>query len=524
LASILIAVPLLGIAAVSAIDLDIRSMGRSDITISPQAADGNAFFLEQTTDLRSFETISIITNAIHIQPSGKEGFYRLEEIDPEALNYFNRAQKNVSALSSERAVNAWMAGLRTRNLLGSVHYMASFRPGDVSSAQIPAMVGPDAICNKPPKWDGDGMIFDGSFAASLPNFMSPQISELSIFAVCKTTDESLGIIIGNDNAEGFAGPALWAGGNPYIALAPNDLAFTVSSDGRVNAQPGFRYTRTFNWGSTGAPQFILGTASPTDISIQVDMDRSYAATNVDSKPIANPGDQWKIGARINGSLPFHGLIYFIAVFDKKISDEDYTYLRRLYARSIGAGIPFPTTQLVIEGDSLSEEAFETEYAHWLHTSSNWAGKFWKRNVAKYGETTAQMLAEFDSEIPAPELASNYLFIWGGRNDLPASSAEDIFSRLRAYWIRARSEGYKVAAFTIMPATSDAEDPAIVEKRMELNDRIRSASSEYDFLFDVAALPELTNPGDPKYFKADGVHLTADGSKVVANLINNTISP
>jgi lysophospholipase L1-like esterase len=223
-------------------------------------------------------------------------------------------------------------------------------------------------------------------------------------------------------------------------------------------------------------------------------------------------------------MPFKGTVSFLAIFDKKLGSDDLAFLRQAYRETIGKAVSFPPVQLVIEGDSLSEEAFGTEYGHWLHTASNWQGKFCKRNVASFGETTAQMLDEFDAQVPKPQGERNYLFLWGGRNDLPKSSAEEIFGRLQTYWKRARQAGYKVAAFTIIPAAYETTQPAIAQRRQQLNALIRSATSHFDFLFDVDTIPALQNATDTTYFKPDGVHITAAGSKEIANLINGELKP
>ncbi|HEV8544344.1 MAG TPA: hypothetical protein VGR78_18295, partial [Verrucomicrobiae bacterium] len=91
---------------------------------------------------------------------------------------------------------------------------------------------------------------------------------------------------------------------------------------------------------------------------------------------------------------------------------------------------------------------------------------------------------------------------------------------RAYWRRARQAGYKVGAFTIIPAATDQNN--LMVRRFALYDLIRSAPAEYDVLFDVALLPELQDPTNTSYFKPDGVHLTALASQAIANLINYTV--
>jgi len=83
----------------------------------------------------------------------------------------------------------------------------------------------------------------------------------------------------------------------------------------------------------------------------------------------------------------------------------------------------------------------------------------------------------------------------------------------------------VAAFTVIPAVYETTTrPDIGNQRKDLNALIRAANSEYDFLFDVDLLPALEDPSNLIYFKPDGVHITGEGSKEIADLINSQLVP
>jgi len=280
--------------------------------------------------------------------------------------------------------------------------------------------------------------FEGLSRLSLTNFLPAHIQEFSIFVVFKSDyGTTNALLLGNDAGTQLSGPSFWSGGTPYIYADPENLSVTVSSNGLVVAEPTFHWANTFNWGDTSFPQFALVTALQTNLTIQADIDREYSTPFTNATTIANPGNSWFIGGRGDGSAAFKGTLYFAAIFNRALSETEFADLRHLYRATIGKGIDFPATQLVIEGDSLSEEVFNTEYGRWLHSSSNWIGRFIKRNIARVGEGTAQMLDEFSAEVPAVECANPYLFIWGGRNDLAVFPADQIFANLRAYWRRAR---------------------------------------------------------------------------------------
>jgi hypothetical protein len=237
------------------------------------------------------------------------------------------------------------------------------------------------------------------------------------------------------------------------------------------------------------------------LNIRVDIDREFRAAAVTNRPVANPSTEWRIGARLDGTVPFQGKLHFLAVFDKQLAASDLDLLRAAYQQTVGKSVAFPRTQLIIEGDSLSEEAFRTEYGEYLHNEPNWKGKYMKRNIARFGETTDRCWSEFDSEVPKAGPGNNYLFIWGGRNDLGTWTAPEIFERLRTYWRRSREAGYKVAAFTIIPAAYETTtSPDIGKQRMDLNALIRDASREYDFLFDVDSISALQEPNESDLFQ------------------------
>lgn len=510
-------------AAAHAASLNIENLFRQEVRVSLSAAD-SPYLLELSTNSHSFESFAVISNSLTITANSPSAILRASKILSPAEAYFVRA--GVTSIAAQTEITAWFDELNSAGLLSNVVYMSSFRPehlGDVRE-EIPAMIGTPARISDPVVFGSYGLQFNSAFHLSLSNPLPHQVTELSIVAAFASASDREGLIAGNDGGDGFAGPVLWAGGSPYIAPDSENLFFTTSSDGKIFGQPGFRSVRTFNWGNAHRPQLAMASISPDQIRIQSALDREYAVANQNHAVVANPGHEWQIGRGADDTTAFQGTIYFVAVFDRALVAADLESLRKAYARTIGKNIPFPNTYLLIEGDSLSEEAFGTEYAHWLQTASNWQGKFQKRNIARGGDTSVQMLLQFDTEVPAPPLERNLLFLWGGHNDPPINSAAEIFERLSTYWKKARARGYEVAAFTILPAAYEQQQQNLADRRTALNSLIRAAQAEYDFLIDVDAIPILQDPTNPICYKSDGVHLTAEGSKQVADLINTIIQP
>jgi lysophospholipase L1-like esterase len=481
--------------------------------------------LEQSTNFLNFAPMQLFSGQTLVDPTHQFAVFRAEQLSPLTASYCQRAAIDSPLTALE--VNQWCHSLQRADLLEHAVYMASFLPEHVGKfrTSIPAIVGAEALCSKEARFAPEGMVFDGRFYASFKNPLPAQVSAMSVFAVFTSEPDTFGLLVGNDGGDGKAGPAFWVGGDTHMALDAENIEFTVTENGFATSEPGFRIVRTHNWGNQSVPEAAITGVGSEYLNIRVDIDREFREAAVPNRPVANPGTEWRIGARLDGTIAFKGKLHFLAIFDKQLAASDLDLLRASYQQTVGKSVAFPRTQLIIEGDSLSEEAFRTEYGHYLHNAPNWKGKYMKRNIARFGETTEQMLSEFDSEVPKTDPGNNYLFIWGGRNDLGTWTAPAIFERLRTYWRKSREAGYKVAAFTIIPAAYETTTrPDIGEQRKDLNALIRDASSEYDFLFDVDLIPALQDPSNLTYFKPDGVHITGDGSKQIVNLINSALIP
>lgn len=177
-------------------------------------------------------------------------------------------------------------------------------------------------------------------------------------------------------------------------------------------------------------------------------------------------------------------------------------------------------KMVFEGDSLSNDA--TDWPGFIVKKNGYFGRAKQINVAKAGERTDQMLAEFPAEVlpnaPSRDSDEGYFFILGGTNDIFGNKlAGDIYANLKEEWRLARNAKFKVIAFTVMPSTQ--MDGSKEEQRQALNKLIISNPGLYDYLVRPDAF--FTDPTDTRYF-IDGTHLNPSGSSILADIVYTAV--
>ncbi len=177
-------------------------------------------------------------------------------------------------------------------------------------------------------------------------------------------------------------------------------------------------------------------------------------------------------------------------------------------------------KMVFEGDSLSNDS--TDWPGFIVKKNGYFGRAKQINVAKAGERTDQMLAEFTAEVlpnaPARDSDEGYFFILGGTNDLFGNkTADQIYANLKEEWKLARNAKFKVVAFTVMPSTQ--MDESKEGQRQALNKMIVSDPSLYDYLVRPDAF--FTDPSDTRYF-VDGTHLNPTGSSILADIVYTAV--
>lgn len=138
-------------------------------------------------------------------------------------------------------------------------------------------------------------------------------------------------------------------------------------------------------------------------------------------------------------------------------------------------------------------------------------------VAIAGEYAEDLLADWSTNIGPIDLASgieNVFCLLAGINDIVVGdrSAADTFADIEDIWDAARTKGFnKIVAFTLTPY--QYETGAQTTARLALNALIR-ASSNYDYLVDLANITDLQDASDTYYY-FDGLHPTEQGAALFA---------
>ncbi len=139
-----------------------------------------------------------------------------------------------------------------------------------------------------------------------------------------------------------------------------------------------------------------------------------------------------------------------------------------------------------------------------------------------GQTTAQMLARFDSDVLA--LDPDVAVILGGTNDLAGLIPVDtIFKNIVAMGMKAYKKGVKVVFSSVLPVSDcckTIEPSALI---IELNMKLRQFAAEAGFLFvDYHHLMRNSTGGLKKELTFDGVHVNIEGCKVMTETLNTLL--
>lgn len=196
------------------------------------------------------------------------------------------------------------------------------------------------------------------------------------------------------------------------------------------------------------------------------------------------------------------------------------------------GLTTAGSLIAVDGDSR-----ETNYPHGASPSPSPA-QAWPAllsnttstpvTICNFGvpaQTQAQMNADAVAQIDSlysATYAKNIAITAGGINDLPSSSAATIESAIQTWCTTRRAAGFQVIVATIPPATSVSG--ANETKRAAINAWVvANWASWADGLCDLAADSRMQTPADTTYYLADGVHYTAAGHAVVAELMRTQLA-
>ena len=502
--------------------LEIRWESRSNGTYMVEAAEGKLGSFEPIT--MGLPATGTVSKYLELSRGGTARFYRVRELSNDSVSY----SRLVTSLTPSALldIDLWFRGLSDLGLRSNVVWQASLRSNlnGIGGGSVPALIGAPAFITGTPEISLSGMLFHGS---DWLEFANPLISADSLISACSVLvdfaaeGEGARTLVSSSRL-GAEGPSLIAGGSRMQGPGLDDLFFDLTTNGVTPLpNPGVSGRRSFNRGNTSFQQFSMAGWNLSEISLRTDIDRVYSSPY--SYPrVWNGNPMWRVGAELDGSSAFLGRVSFVTIMNRVPFAGEYQAMRSLYYRTLGKGLTRPVNA-IFEGDSLTEDGVETSWGMHLMTASHWLGKANKRNVARGGENTLQMSLEFDDQVLpfASQPGRNYLFIWGGANDLAFSLSTTILGRLRDYWKRAREVGFKVVAFTLTPRTQ--ESPAWTAKRLAVNDMILGAAKDYDYLIDVSAIPSLMDPLNAEFFLPDGLHLRSAGYRLIADRINEVIS-
>lgn len=179
-------------------------------------------------------------------------------------------------------------------------------------------------------------------------------------------------------------------------------------------------------------------------------------------------------------------------------------------------------RVVFEGDSWS--IANGGWTQYLGDSTYEFARMHYVNYAVGGETTSGMSSQYATQVATQKSTgatdATYLFIYGGINDILAStSAITSFTNLKSVYQSARTDNFKVTAFTVPKLGALSAGQELIRK--QLNDSIRSRQDLYDYLvetdlyFDYTTVPALW---------ANVTHLNEVGYRKLASLAGKTVFP
>jgi len=186
--------------------------------------------------------------------------------------------------------------------------------------------------------------------------------------------------------------------------------------------------------------------------------------------------------------------------------------------------PIPDGKVfVYGGDSLT---VDNDGLHWpsIFEDLAYGSKGTGHNTAVSGRTLAQVIAGYDTEVkiyrPAVSPSSEAWFLlWIGANDFATANPSLWLTDWKALLAQARTDGFKIAVFTVLKRADVAESVDWV--RTAMNDGIRFARDYYDALIDTDSLFDPSNVSSLSYH--DGVHLNSAGQKQLGYLVNDGLT-
>ncbi len=182
-------------------------------------------------------------------------------------------------------------------------------------------------------------------------------------------------------------------------------------------------------------------------------------------------------------------------------------------------------EIVIEGDSLSV-FYPGSFASALKTAIGDRAEV--TSLARTGDTVYELLFQ---PVPMPRSKAigrpSIALLWAGTNDINQGvPAETVFLNLLSETKRFQEKGWRVVILTSIQRQSRHNDAVKDAERLKFNNLIRHYPPEkapWASVIDVAALPafsdvDSTVTANTHFYYPDGVHLSAEGGKVIADKV------
>ena len=457
--------------------------------------------------------------------------------DTDAESYISARQ--ISNPDDIQRIHAWYTGLKGLNCYTNIVLMASYRSihGTASGTTLSSMVGGSGTIVGTVSQGTNGLYFTNT-AANYVQYSNPlQGTAIAAYtiaafgAVDASTNGAAMLIVGGSDAASARAPTLWANGSPSAGYVHLQLGHTYSSDGTGAGQPGDMLSSASTIrgrGITTGPQMLAASFSAGTKTLTPGFDLMGVATGAFGT-VWNNGVSWRVGVSLAGGNPLSGTISCVIVANRAWSHWETQAIRRLYHKTIGAGF-MPEINLIVEGDSLSAGAAGELVWAWgpTVTNSTHQNRLQVRNLSTSGAQIAAMATDYStsaamSRVEFDYAPRQYYALWGANNDT-ASDPFTVFDSLKSLWTRARSDGFKVIAFTIFKTVGTDANAA---NRATLNKLIRNSPSFYDVLIDVDRVLELQNYLDTAAlgstaptFQNDQIHLTSLGHFYLARYISS----
>lgn len=338
------------------------------------------------------------------------------------------------------------------------------------------------------RFDGsDDVMRSGAFALAQP---------FTVYAVAKISGDSTRLFDGNTVNE----------------------AFLTQSEGATR-------TRSIYAGSGPVCQ-SEGSSVPDVLTIIFNGASSLIESGFRNKVTGNPGaGSWAAGCLLGGAGDETGgfcagadLYEFVAysgahTITQRNQMRDYF----AYRWEMDPHLQFVGDSLTVGTGAGAGEDYPTQLLDLLPGGS---AAYTSNNIGVGGRTAATWAPLYLSDVGhySSVLKKVICLYWAGTNDIFAgASAATVYANLQTFWAGVRAQGIKVIATTIIARGNFDAGMEVI--RLALNVLIRSDTSLYDGLCDVALLSQFDAPADcangAYYNTSDNVHLVAGGYALVA---------